>query len=63
MAKMSPLRRHMIEDVTFRNLSRHTRQSYICAAVKFSRHFNPYGQKSMQSGVISVVQNSPTSFP
>src|SRR5215831_18994219 len=40
MAKMSPLRRRMIEDMTLRNLSRQTQQSYIYAIAKFSRHFN-----------------------
>ena len=40
MATMSPLRRRMIEDMTIRNLSRSTQQSYIYAVAKFSRHFN-----------------------
>lgn len=40
MAMMSPLRRRMIEDMTVRNLSRSTQQSYIYAVAKFSRHFN-----------------------
>jgi integrase/recombinase XerD len=40
MAQMSPLRRRMIEDMTLRNLSRQTQQSYIYAVAKFSRHFN-----------------------
>ena len=40
MAQMSPLRRRMIEDMTLRNLSRRTQQSYIYAVAKFSRHFN-----------------------
>ena len=40
MAKMSPLRRRMIEDMTLRNLSRQTQQSYIYVVAKFSRHFN-----------------------
>jgi hypothetical protein len=40
MAKMSPLRRRMIEEMTLRNLSRQTQQSYIYAVAKFSRHFN-----------------------
>src|SRR5215475_14262807 len=40
MATMSPLRRRMIEDMTLRNLSRQTQQSYIYAIAKFSRHFN-----------------------
>ena len=40
MATMSPLRRRMIEDMTIRNLSRATQQSYIYAVAKFSRHFD-----------------------
>ena len=40
MATMSPLRRRMIEDMTIRNLSGSTQQSYIYAVAKFSRHFN-----------------------
>ena len=40
MAKMSPLLRRMIEDMTLRNLSRQTQQSYIYAVAKFSRHFS-----------------------
>jgi integrase/recombinase XerD len=40
MATMSPLRRRMIEDMTIRNLSRSTQQSYVYAVAKFSRHFN-----------------------
>jgi integrase/recombinase XerD len=40
MATMSPLRRRMIEDMTVRNLSRSTQQSYVYAVAKFSRHFN-----------------------
>jgi integrase/recombinase XerD len=40
MATISPLRRRMIEDMTIRNLSRSTQQSYIYAVARFSRHFN-----------------------
>jgi len=39
MATMSPLRQRMIEDMTIRNLSPATQQSYIYAVRKFSRHF------------------------
>lgn len=39
MAEMSPLRRRMIEDMTVRNLSPATQQSYINAVSKFSRYF------------------------
>src|SRR5258706_6563551 len=40
MAKMSPLRRRMIEDMTVRNLSPTTQRSYLHAVTKFSRFFN-----------------------
>ena len=40
MAKISPLRQRMIEDMTIRNLSRATQQSYIYAVAKFSRYFD-----------------------
>jgi integrase/recombinase XerD len=39
MATMSPLRRRMIEDMTIRNLSPATQQSYIREVAKFSRYF------------------------
>ena len=39
MAEISPLRRRMIEDMTVRNLSPATQQSYISAVSKLSRHF------------------------
>ena len=39
MADISPLRRRMIEDMTIRNLSPATQQSYLYAVSKFSRHF------------------------
>ena len=40
MATTSPLRQRMIEDMTIRNLSQATQQSYIYAVARFSRHFN-----------------------
>ena len=39
MAQISPLRRRMIEDMTVRNLSPATQQSYLNAVLKFSRYF------------------------
>src|ERR1700740_2452193 len=39
MAEISPLRRRMIEDMTVRNLSPATQQSYLRAVSKFSRYF------------------------
>src|SRR5262245_52588612 len=40
MAQISPLRRRMIEDMTVRNLSPATQQSYLNAVSKFSRYFS-----------------------
>lgn len=39
MPTMSPLRRRMIEDMTVRNLSPSTQQSYVYAVANFARHF------------------------
>jgi len=39
MAQPSPVRRRMIEDMTARNLSPATQQSYLYAVPKFSRFF------------------------
>src|ERR1700716_611430 len=39
MAEISPLRRRMIKDMTVRNLSPATQQSYLNAVSKFSRYF------------------------
>ena len=39
MAEISPLRRRMIEDMTVRNLSPATQQSYLNAVPKFGRYF------------------------
>ena len=39
MAEISPLRRRMIEDMTVRNLSPATQQSYLRAVSKLSRYF------------------------
>ena len=39
MTEISPLRRRMIEDMTVRNLSPATQQSYIHAVKKFSEFF------------------------
>src|SRR3954451_12854949 len=39
MTEMSPLRRRMIEDMTVRNLSPATQQSYVHAVAKFGRFF------------------------
>jgi hypothetical protein len=42
MAEMSPLRRRMIEDMTIRNLSPATQQSYVHAVSKFSANSDAF---------------------
>src|SRR5882724_10213905 len=39
MAELSPLRRRMIEDMSVRNLSPATQQSYLHHVSRFSRYF------------------------
>ena len=39
MTEMSPLRRRMIEEMTFRNLSPAMQRSYVHAVAKFGRFF------------------------
>jgi integrase/recombinase XerD len=51
MASISPLRRRMIEDMTTRNLSPETQQSYLRAVAKFSRHF---GRSPARLGIEDV---------
>jgi integrase/recombinase XerD len=51
MAQMTPLRRRMIDDMTVRNLSPATQQSYVYAVAKFSRFF---GRSPDQLGVEEV---------
>ena len=50
MAEMSPLRRRMIEDMTVRNLSPATQQSYLNAVSEFSRYFGRSPDLSCASG-------------
>jgi hypothetical protein len=49
--QISPLRRRMIEDMTVRNLSPTTQQSYIHAVKKFSQYF---GRSPDQLGLEQV---------
>ena len=51
MAQMTVLRRRMIDDMTLRNLSPATQQSYVYAVAKFSRFF---GRSPDQLGVEEV---------
>jgi len=39
MTEMSPLRHHMIEDMTVRNMSPAIQRSYVHAVAKFGRFF------------------------
>src|SRR4029078_450275 len=55
MAEISPLRRRMIEDMTVRNLSPATQQSYLSAVSKFSRHF---GRSPDRLSLVSVREHS-----
>ena len=48
MARMTPLRRRLIDDMTVRNLSPATQQSYVYAVAKFSRFF---GRSPEQLGI------------
>jgi integrase/recombinase XerD len=60
MATMNPLRRRMIEDMTVRNLSRSTQQSYIYAVAKFSRHFhcppNRLGMEDVRAYQLHLIE-------
>lgn len=51
MAQTTPLRRRMLDDMTVRNLSPATQQSYVYAVAKFSRFFD---RSSDQLGVEEV---------
>ena len=51
MARMTPLRRRLIDDMTVRNLSPATQQSYVYAVAKFSRFF---GRSPEQLGIEEV---------
>ena len=51
MAELGPLRRHMIEDMTIRNMSPATQRSYISAVSKFSRRFGRSPDKLTLDGV------------
>jgi len=61
MATMSPLRRRMIEDMTIRNLSPSTQQSYIYAIAKFSRHFgcSMGGASARRAGAAAISASWP----
>ena len=63
MAQMTALRRRMIDDMTVRNLSPATQQSYVYAVAKFSRFFgcspDCIDMASLQrSDLVSVVQRN-----
>ncbi len=45
MAPLSPLRRHMIEDMTVRSMSPSRQRSYRSAVSKFSGHFGKSSER------------------
>jgi integrase/recombinase XerD len=47
---MSPLRRHMTEDMAVRNLSPATQRSYLHAVSKFSSHFGRLPDRLVSGG-------------
>ena len=63
MAEISPLRRRMIEDMTVRNLSPATQQSYLNAVSKFSRYFgrspDRLGLEDVHAFQLHLVANPP----
>ena len=63
MAEISPLRRRMIEDMTIRNLSPATQQSYIYAVAKFSRHFgrspDRVGLEEVRAYQLHLIEQQP----
>ena len=56
MAQMTALRRRMIDDMTVRNLSPATQQSYVYAVAKFSRFFGCSPDR------LGIEEFAPTSF-
>ena len=67
MAEISPLRRRMIEDMTVRNLSPATQQSYLNAVSKFSRYFgrspDRLGLEDVHSFQVHLCQSAPERDP
>src|SRR5712671_5789068 len=66
MAQMTALRRRMIDDMTVRNLSPATQQSYVYAVAKFSRFFDclqisefPTGDFGSNRQAVSVEIGTP----
>src|SRR5271163_494944 len=61
MAEINPLRRQMIEDMTVRNLSPATQQSYLSAVSKFSRYFgrspDRLGLEDVRADQVHLVSN------
>ena len=49
MAQTTPLRRRMLDDMTVRNLSPATQQSYVYAVAKFSRFCANVASRYMSS--------------
>ncbi|WP_448192994.1 tyrosine-type recombinase/integrase [Azospirillum sp. sgz301742] len=60
MPRISPLRQRMIEDMTLRNFSPATQQSYVYAVANFSRHFgrppNTLGSEEVRTYLLHLTQ-------
>jgi integrase/recombinase XerD len=60
MPRISPLRQRMIEDMTLRNFSPATQQSYIYAVANFSRYFgrppNMLGSEEVRAYLLHLTQ-------
>lgn len=60
MPRISPLRQRIIEDMTLRNFSPATQQSYVYAVANFSRHFgrppNALGSEEVRTYLLHLTQ-------
>jgi integrase/recombinase XerD len=63
---MTPLRRRMIEDMTLRNLTPQTIQSYVQCVARFARYFNAspehLGPEHVRTFLLHLVQERRVSF-
>ena len=57
---MTPLRRRMIEDMTLRNFTAQTIQSYVQCVARFARYFNAspeqLGPEQVRTYLLDLVQ-------
>src|SRR5438552_2325150 len=63
---MTPLRQRMIEDMTLRNLSRHTIDAYVLAVKQFANHFGrspeQLSSEQVRQYLLHLVQEKHASF-